>query len=396
MDPLLQPFVKRGGCHALKAYLTWVSVRPNTKGCLPIQLVRGMAPACVLGAMFLLLSPHGVAAQQGGPGTVTTTATLSILAGEVTYVAAGGSQTRAARDGMDLAEGVRILTGPKATALVTFLDGSTLTIQPDSDVVIAQADIGRTSSRVRISINFGTVWARVVRLLDPGSGMSLESNTATATVHDGLIGAQQKRDAKFVCWTLAGELVVKDAEGRTLTVLNPGEKTTVKGGKATDAEPFAYNQSTLKITTPSKVFPLVLMTDKARVAGFIAPGVEVNQVFGSFTGVSPQGSYTVEVPAGKPGPFTLVLEGLEEASFSVTLTGLFQGAQVYQQQLSGSIKQGQRLVTHITHQLESGTADNPKTAIIQSGDATPLEPLKGPLPGRILLSEREVQEAGKM
>ncbi len=396
MEVLIQPLMRRSRGHVSKMDLTPVVLQPNFEVFSPARLVRGMAPACVLGVMFLLLSPHGVAAQQGGPGTVTTTATLSILAGGVTYVPAGETQTKVARDGMDLSEGVRILTGPKATALVTFLDGSTLTIQPDSDVVIAQADIGRTSSRVRISINFGTVWARVVRLLDPGSGMSLESNTATATVHDGLIGAQQKPGAKFVCWTLAGELVVKDTEGRTLTVLNPGEKTTVQGGNATDAEPFAYNPSTLKITTPSKVVPLVLMTDKARVAGFIAPGVEVNQVFGSFTGISPQGSYTVEVPAGKPGPFTLVLEGLEEASFTVTVEGLFQGTQVYQQQLSGSIKQGQRLVTHITHQLESGTADNPKTAIIQSGDATPLEPLKGPLPGRILLSEREVQEAGKM
>ncbi len=178
MEVLIQPLMRRSRGHVSKMDLTPVVLQPNFEVFSPARLVRGMAPACVLGVMFLLLSPHGVAAQQGGPGTVTTTATLSILAGGVTYVPAGETQTKVARDGMDLSEGVRILTGPKATALVTFLDGSTLTIQPDSDVVIAQADIGRTGSRVRISINFGTVWARVVRLLDPGSGMSLESNTA--------------------------------------------------------------------------------------------------------------------------------------------------------------------------------------------------------------------------
>ena len=60
-----------------------------------------------------------------------------------------------------------------------------------------------------------------VRLIDANSSFSLESNTATATVHDGLIGGQQKPDHSFICGTLAGDLMVKDRMGKLLVTLKP-------------------------------------------------------------------------------------------------------------------------------------------------------------------------------
>lgn len=335
-----------------------------------------------------------VGAEPGGPRTVSAAATLSILKGSVQRIPAAGGQPQPGVDGMNLAVGDRVLTGPKSEALVTFLDGSTLFVMPDSDVAVKRAELQGTRSSIGIQINLGMVWARVVRLADPKSSFSLESNTATATVHDGLIGGHQFADGKFVCWTKAGDMAVTDKLGQTV-VLKAGEKTEVQGGKAPVPVAFFANQSSLRVTTSPGVLPLMVMDDQVRVAGFVAPGIEVNQVFGSFTGIGSDDARIVEVPAGLPGPFALILEGRQDGPFSVKVSGLLKGAPVYQQELTGTIKKGQRLVTRISQQLDPATAGEPKTAKVQGGSATELAPFEGPLPGKILLSPEELASAGR-
>ena len=350
---------------------------------------------CIGTLGFLVLNGPGFA-QAAEPTVVSTTATLSILTGTVKLVPAGNTRAQAAKDGMNLGIGDRVLTGAKATALVTFLDGSTLTVQPNSDVEVKRADVTEGGSRISVKINLGTVWARVVRLIDANSSFSLESNTATATVHDGLIGGQQKPDHSFICWTLAGDLMVKDKMGKLLVTLKPGEKTKIQDDQSSGRQPFAYNQSTLKVTASPNVLPLMLVADNIRVAGFIAPALEVNQVFGSVTGVAPDGTRTIEVPAGLPGPFTLIVEGKKNTPFTITLEGLYKGSQVYQQNLLGTIHKGERLITKITHEFDSATADDPKKAKVVNGRAEPLQPFQGSLPGIILVSPMEFQRLTDM
>lgn len=331
------------------------------------------------------------AAQDGGPKKVSATATLSILAGLVRHVPVGGSRPQSATDGMRLAVGDHVLTGPKSNALVTFLDGSTLTVMPESDILIQRAEVGGKRSDIRIGITLGMVWARVARLADPDSRFSLESNTATATVHDGLIGAHQFPDGSFICWTRAGEMRVEGRQGQRSVTLMPGEKTTVKPDGTPVPEVFAANQSVIRITAPETVLPLVLMAEKTRVAGFVAPGLEVNQVFGSFTGLAADGARCVEVPAGVSGPFVLILEGRQEGPFTVAIDGLYQGKMVYRQELSGTIRKGERFRAEINQQIDPATTGEPKMARVLGGTVTLLQPYAGPLPGTILLSPTELQ-----
>lgn len=359
--------------------------------------------ALILGLLF---PPTQALAQQAGPRTVSATATLSVLAGTVQRVPAGERRPQAVTGDITLNTGDRVLTEPKSTALITFLDGSTVTVQPESDVEVKKAEMsGGKFSHIIVRINFGTVWARVVRLLDPSSSFSLESNTAVATAHEGLIGGKVNMNDSFECWTRAGVMKVADEPGQRYVTLMPGEKTTVQPsqyafrfGFRLDpdpvATPFSVNQSALKVAASENVLPLIEMEDKARVAGFVTPGVEVNQVFGSFTGASTDGARVVEVPAGAQGPFRLILEGVKDGPFTVTVTGLYNGEPVYRQELAGTIKKGERLSTEIIQQLDRDLASHPKMARIVSGKAAPLNPLTGPLPGSILLSTRELGTLG--
>lgn len=349
--------------------------------------MRGALPALLIAVV--VAGAVAVPSQAAGPSVASATATLNIVAGDVRVLPPDGGVVREATDGMSVAVGTHVVTGPKSTALVTFLDGSTLTVQPDSHATVRQADVSEKKSTVRIKVNLGTVWARVVKLVDPGSSFSLESNATTATVHDGLIGARQEADGTFTCWTRAGNLFLVDANGRIIAELKPGQMDAVKSGQPSNPHPFFSNHSALRVTASPGVLPLTLMADRARVAGFVSPRFEVNQVFGSFTGLTEQGSRVVEVPAGATGPFTLILEGYATGPFEVTITGLYKGAQVSQQQLSGTIKKGERLMSTITQQLDEATAGDPKTAKVLGISATPFQPMSGPLPGVLLLSPWE-------
>jgi hypothetical protein len=154
-------------------------------------------------------------------------------------------------------------------------------------------------------------------------------------------------------------------------------------------QPFAVHHSTLNVTTSPNVLPLLLMSDKLRVAGFVAPGLEVNQVFGSRTGMEGYGTRTIEVPAGVSGPFTLIMEGKTDTMFTVTVEGFHKGTPVYRQNLTGTITQGERLITTIIQELEPATATNRKTAKVVNGRVEDLHPFQGSLPGIILVSPRE-------
>jgi hypothetical protein len=342
---------------------------------------RRRAGALVWACFFIAWS--GVSpVDSAEPGRAT--ATLNVLAGDVKVQLPDDGSAKPAANGMTIVTGTRVQTGKKSTALVTFLDGSTLTVQPESDVTVKQADVTQKRSRVTIGINVGTVWARVVKLVDPESTFSLQSNTATATVHDGLIGARQDADGGFTCWTRAGDLWLIDPSGRARSVLKPGQMDIVKGSQRPDPHPFFSNHSALRITAPSSILPLIVMPDQARVAGFLAPETEVNHVFGSYTGSEADGRRVVEVPAGLQGPFTVILKGEADGPFQITVTSLYKGAPLREQQLSGTIKRGDRLAAQVTQQLEGG-ADDPKTAKVSNVTLTALEPTTAPLPGAIPL-----------
>jgi hypothetical protein len=339
-----------------------------------------MLPRLIL-LLALLLAPLesvGIARAQQ-----PSVATLTILAGAVQVLPAGSQQPSTASDGMSLSVGARVLTGPDATALVTFLDGSTLTVQPSSDIAVKVADAGSgRPSLINIQVNLGTVWARVVRLLDPRSSFSLESNSAIAAVHDGEIGAQVNLDGSFVCWTREGDLVVTPRSGAAALTLMPGTATTVAAGQTSGPRPWRLESSELHLLVPSGLLPLVQMPDGARLVGFAGENLEVNQVFGAHAERRSDGSRVVDLPAGQSGPYTVFLEGEREGNYQVEVIGSYEGSQVYQVPLGGSFKAGERFSSRLSQQLDQTNAANPREARAVGVSVAPLERFNGDWPGK--------------
>jgi FecR protein len=307
----------------------------------------------ILGSALIL--PAISAAQTGAA------ATLSVLAPPVDRVAAGAAGRTAGVDGMNLTEGDLIKTGAGGVALITFLDGSTVTVLPDAEVTVKQIGSGseRRNSGIRMLIHAGRVWARVVQAAGRRpSPLSLESNEYTATAHDGLIGAERSGNG-FVCWSRRGELRLTDRSGQTDVVVMPGRRARAIFGSPVVPEPFVPSASVLEVRTSGPVLPLLRMPDGRIAAGFAEGGAEVNQVFGSLTERQGADRWLVEVPAGYEGPFTLVLTGVGTGSFVAKISARYGGLAVYRQEVKGDVHQGERLFTRITHEL---SGRDPQTA----------------------------------
>jgi FecR protein len=294
----------------------------------------------VVMAMGLVVVPIVPLARAQRPDStmITTAATLSVLGGTVEHVREGGSRSQAT-SGLDLAEGDRIVTGVDGRALITFLDGSTITVEPASDVAVRSMDVGRQDrSHIRVLLMAGTVWARLASWLGGRATLTIESNAYSATAHDGLIGGQTRADGSFVCWTRAGTLEMADRQGVTLAVLQPGQKATATAPSLI-VEPFAVHQSALEVS--------------------------VNQVFGSLTASHRGAPRVVEVPAGAAGPYRVVLTGVENGPYAVTVVGRYQGGTVYRWERRGDIRVGERQGLEVTQGMSNDP--DPRTARVVVG-----------------------------
>ena len=195
----------------------------------------------------------------------TTAATLTIVVSPVEHVPSGQDRPTGRRRRHESRRGRSRGHGPRAIALVTFLDGSTVTVQPDSDVVIARVggrharehEPAHPDSR-RQSVGAGGP------LLGRRSSISLESNEYAATARDGLIGAEQAPDGTFVCWTRAGEVTVAGRDGHALARLSPGQKATVGAERPGAVEPFQRARQRVEIEASPNVLPLLQVPDPRR------------------------------------------------------------------------------------------------------------------------------------
>jgi hypothetical protein len=353
------------------------------------RLRRWGTPFTVAG---LLLAHTSGYAQAQFP-TVSTAATLTLLGGTVDLVRADGTRAAVA-SGTSLSVGDRILTGPEARALITFLDGTTVTVEPRSEIAVREIDVGgRERSNIQVLITAGTVWARIANLLGGRGTVSLASNTRAAIAHDGLIGAEQRRDGTFVCWTRAGTVQLVDAGGAAQGHLEPGYKATAPAGSPPVTDTFSVHRSVVEIIARGPVWPLVVMSDGVRLAGFVAPGIEVNQVFGSLTSRGPAETWTVEVPGGFPGPYQVILSGIADGAFAVTVTGRVRGRAVYQRKWAGTIARGQRLAGGVIQDFDPRQTVPANEAEVLSGTTSPLRPAGEATPGFVLLSPHEVAAA---
>jgi hypothetical protein len=137
--------------------------------------------AAVLVVKFVLL---------GSSAAQASFTTLSVISGTVEVQDEGAGDFRSAEDGETLDVGDRVRTGPDSRALITFFEGSTLEMEPETEVTMERLE-GQEEGGffTQIGQSLGVTWHRVVEFTDPRSAYEVETPSAVAAVRGTLFQA---------------------------------------------------------------------------------------------------------------------------------------------------------------------------------------------------------------
>jgi len=290
-------------------------------------LISSLERLRVGGAFFLsvllLGQPLATFAAPPPPTAFADRSTLSILRGESGYSERAREPVVAAIDGQEVAVGDRLITGPDANLVLTFFEGSTFTLTPNTDIVVERLQGDRTTRDFSLQLNAGTIWARVVNFATSAATFQVKTPSAVAVVRGSQIGARVLADGSFQCWTREGAMSVLTTGGQQADLV-AGETVLVQpDGQLSASRPFEPSASVLRFLVRGNVWPLVVHPDGG-ANGIVEPGVVVSQTFGALVTEPRRGddAMAFEVPANVNGTYTLVLEGTAAGSYAILATGL--------------------------------------------------------------------------
>jgi VCBS repeat-containing protein len=280
---------------------------------------RRLLPALVL--LILVISTL-VGCGQNSPNPSTLTI-LSITEGDVLVRKAGTDDWIGAEVEMSLEDGDTIKTGDDSSAEITFFDGSTVELQPGTEVEIASLDIADTgSTTITLEQTVGATISRVINIIDPASSYEVETATGAAAVRGSVLvvcvtsnGTTWIANQKGNIWTRAQgvELQVPEKRKCILKPLVPPELMPPNRPPLAQDDAFTTDgDNALTVISPGvlfndfdpDVFDLLLVT-----------ALDTSGTVGAVTRWGPRGAFTYD----PNGQFEYLQAG-ESATDSLTYT----------------------------------------------------------------------------
>ncbi|MBE0481377.1 MAG: FecR domain-containing protein [Dehalococcoidia bacterium] len=337
-----------------KALLRWLRGPERVAAPIAITIALTAGVVLFLVASLLFLSP---------PATVKYQCALSILGGEVEVRQADGEVWEEAEDGTWLRPGSGIRTAGDSHALVTFFDGSTISLEPDTELEIRTSE---SSSGPRISVRqaLGRTWSSVPAG-DPGKVFEIQTPSASVTVIGTLFEIDVDHSSLTTVRTAAG-LVSVSAQDKQVDI-GAGQQVRVAYGQAPSepedvCEPESY--FIFRVGPPA----LASVCDPAGAStGRMPGGISFAQIRGAYTTLSADGSQVIYLPTPVPGRYSLILRAQGENAFSLQLEAVLNGeVVVFEEREYGLSGESGSLVPIIV--LE----ENGRLAGIQFDDVEPL------------------------
>src|SRR5258706_575149 len=208
-----------------------------------------------------------------------STSSLEVLDG-IVALSHDGSTFTEGRDGDFVQQGDVVRTGSDSHAVLTFFDGSTIEVEPDSELIVhtLQATGGGDILMTRRQ-NVGRSWHVVSRALTPNSKYEVRTPTATATVRGTAFLVSVEPTGRTNVQTTEG--VVHAIAGGEEVQVPPGYETNIDvGGTPPDpATPAPPPPSLLRIVIDAT--PNAAVTDANKRTVGVLNGLPVRYIPGS-------------------------------------------------------------------------------------------------------------------
>lgn len=134
-------------------------------------------------ALIILVASTMVGCGEGSSNP-SVVATLSEIEGDVSVMEAGTDTWTEGQDGMELEEGDAVKTGNDSSAEITFLDGTTIELEADTEIEITSIDVSTDTGDTTVTITqtIGTVITRMTQIVDSASNYETVTASGVTSV----------------------------------------------------------------------------------------------------------------------------------------------------------------------------------------------------------------------
>lgn len=309
-------------------------------------LLVGAAIAVVVGLVvrFVLLEPS--------PALASFT-TLSIISGTVEVRDEGTSDFRPAEDGETLEVRDIVRTGPDSRALITFFEGSTLEMEPETEVTMQKLEGEEEGGFfTRIGQSLGVTWHRVVEFTDPGSRYEVETPATNASVRGTLFEVIVAEDGTTIVKSYE-DMIVLTAEGAEVEVFAGTQSEVRPGEPADDPEPISDPANILGLTFLS-AGRLLLVDPDGLSAGIAYPGLIINQIPETSVTLSGENRQRMQVRVVKDGIYRLLLIPSNPGPFYLSIAGASGKEMVFADARQGDLGENDWMVASLVIRLRDG------------------------------------------
>jgi len=284
-----------------------------------IALCLGLCVATVLDVSG---APGAAQAQTPARAAPQPAAILTVISGAV-LMRGAGADFSSATDGSVLYVGSTVRTSADARAIITLFEGSTVELEPASDITIEEATMRGGSTTVELAQSLGRSWHVVTHLTTADSRYEVKTPAATASVR-GTAFEVMVEDGATTVTTTEGRVATADAAATSEVLVLPDQTTTVHANSA--PEPPRSAPAAQRVVTVSALSESSLVVDPlGRANGFRdgrvvaqTPGARVRMQDGTIVVTLPNvpdGVFgtTIATSAGAPVPvFTTVTDAGED------------------------------------------------------------------------------------
>ncbi len=298
----------------------WQPVLQAKKVAIPVTVAVIVILAVVLSGMPYFTSPAPALASQS---------TLSILSGTVEIQGPGDDKSRRGSDGDVLDAGTRVKTDSDSHALLTFFEGSTIKLEPNTFVEIQKVELtdGQPATIV-LTQWLGRTWSRVVKMTDPGSHYRIETPSATAIVRGTLFTTEV---------TETGFTRVATTEG-LVSVIAQGEEVYLPANLQTHIE--TGEVPSLPETLPDPESEVIITIDMPAIGsvtdpnnsstGMLPDGESYNQILGSQASSPSETVQAIHISKPIDGEYIIALRYLDEGVGGFNIQGKSEGVVIFE------------------------------------------------------------------
>jgi hypothetical protein len=238
---------------------------------------------------------------------------LTVIRGQVFVETAQGIV--AGQTGMLLRAGDRVLTGPGAGAVLTFFDGSSVTLDSDTELAIRSVAVRAGRLEARLTQQRGSTWTYAPPASNAAQ-IQIDTPAASVQSQEAAFLTTVQTDGRTEVGTRAGAVEVSGGGARA--AVPEGHTAAVDVGSsmppAVAVRPDSPQELVLLVRGPVSV----ILTDPASAtAGVVASGLPVNQIPGASVSVSGS-EVLIRLPEPKGGAYKLIVQSSGEGRVEVT------------------------------------------------------------------------------